>query len=207
MKNILVTICLLLFNMPGIASASSKWLEKNQELIEGTMKCKITDQIIIEVKDGQPKRYSHYTKYAKIGDSLILNYSSTGEKIKIILKHPKEDYIDTELGLKRQPLFFKRHKITRIKFENVKDVADGIFTRRMNWSNNKIDFSMMSSLFVGNIYLVMDRYYKSDWSGIFTSVHLGGTQTITLDCRHSSDKVEEIFDRYKLYSDKFRYRD
>ena len=32
MKNILITICLLLFNVPGIASASNKWLEKNQEL-------------------------------------------------------------------------------------------------------------------------------------------------------------------------------
>ena len=71
MKKLLLIIFLFVFYIPSIASASSKWLEKNQELIEGTMKCKITDQIIVEVKEGKPKRYSHFTKYAKIGDTII----------------------------------------------------------------------------------------------------------------------------------------
>ena len=38
------------------------------------MTCKITDQVIMDVQDRKPIRYSSYKKDVKIGDSFTLKY-------------------------------------------------------------------------------------------------------------------------------------
>ena len=40
----------------------------NKTTLAREMSCKITDQIIMEVKEGKPKRYSHFNNKPKVGN-------------------------------------------------------------------------------------------------------------------------------------------
>ena len=55
----------------------------------------------------------------------------------------------------------------------------------------------------GGFSLELERYYKSDWEGIFTAINFGKPQIITLDCRNITDRIDEIIERYKNYPGKF----
>jgi len=57
-----------------------------------------------------------------------------------------------------------------------------------------------------NNHFNMKRYYKTDWEGVFTQIYKTQTIIITLDCRHKTDKIEEMINLYKKYPGKLKIK-
>ena len=169
----------------------NKWIKESLTPIDGEMKCKITDQIIFEVKEGKPLRYSHSIKKPKIGDTLTFTYSSWNEGIKVILKHPQEEYLNDLLDA-------SKGKGTNSKYINFYNNILG--KKYINISRDSIE---MEKSVLGMMYhLSMNRYYKSDWQGVLTHIYDTQTQILSLDCRHTKDKIDEMLNLYKKYPGK-----
>ena len=172
----------------------SQWFDANKETIEGEMLCKITDQIIVEVEEGKPKRFSGYHNQPKVGDKLSLIYRTFGEQLKFQLKHPSNVYFDTNINAEKGEARFQ-----------VASFYDGsellkYFFARLTIRKDSLSFQKYN--IAGGYSLELERYYKSDWGGIFTAIYMGEPQVITLDCRHRTDKIDEIIERYETYPGK-----
>mgnify|MGYP001378857515 CR=1 FL=1 len=180
----------------------NKWYKEkvNNKTIKGEMTCKITDQVIMDVKDGKPIRYSSYKDQAKVGDRLSLIYSSIGDKISIKLTHPSEQYIDTSIsaekgkGSDKKMVFFNNNPDGKMRhYYNTMSIYDDL----MKYKNHN---------FIGSKTIYMTRYYKSDWDGIFTGLYGNQTHIFTFDCRNIVDKIDEIIDRFNTYPGRLIYK-
>ena len=167
----------------------NKWMHESRKPIDGEMKCKITDQIVLQVKDGKPERFTGITNQPKIGDTLNFTYYSLNERIRIILKNPKKEYFNNNIpAVKGNGV-----KSKVIRFEEDTSVQQSLYM-----TEDKIGYYFS---FVGlvNHHLNMKRYYKNDWEGILTNVYETQTQIISLDCRHINDEIGEMINLYKKY--------
>ena len=157
------------------------------------MTCKITDQVIMDVKDGKPIRYSSYKEDVKIGDSFTLKYFALQNSIKITLKHLSKEYIDisiiAEKGLGADT--------KEVHYRNNADSTFKYWYNRISYQNYNI---------LDGKLLEMNRYYKSDWDANFTGIYVKQTKILTLDCRGISDKIDEIIERYKTYPGDYTYK-
>jgi len=176
----------------------NKWYNANKTTLAGEMSCKVTDQIIMEVKEGKPKRYSHYNNKPKIGDKLSLIYQTVGEKIKFQLKHPSEEYFNTQINADKGEI-----KSRIASFYSGGDILK-YFLQRLTIRKDSLSFQTYN--IAGGYSLELKRYYKSDWEGIFTAIYGGKPQVITLDCRNITDKINEIIERYKTYPGKLKFK-
>jgi len=173
----------------------NKWMHESRNPIDGEMKCKITDQIVLEVKDGKPARFTGITNGPKIGDTLNFNYSSYNESIGLILKNQKKEYFNYEIpavkgfGIKSKSIRFEKNTLSKQSFYMDEDMIG-------------LDFSFMGL----NNHFNMKRYYKTDWEGVFTQIYKTQTIIITLDCRHKTDKIEEMINLYKKYPGKLKIK-
>ena len=173
----------------------NKWIKESLTPIDGEMKCKITDQIVLQVKDGKPERFTGITNQPKIGDTLNFTYSSYNERIDIILKNQKNEYFSYNIpavkgfGIKSKVIRFENDTIGHQSFYMTEDVIG-------------LDYSFLGI----NKHLNMNRYYKSDWEGVFTNIYETQTQIISLDCRHKTDKIEEMINLYKKYPGKLKIK-
>ncbi len=177
----------------------NKWYNANKTTLAGEMSCKITDQIIIKVKEGKPKRYSHYTNQPKIGDKLSLIYQTVGEKIKFQLKHDSAEYFDTSFFAQKGEI---KSKIA--SFYNNSSRTLKYYLGRLTIRQDSLSFQKYN--IVGGYSLELKRYYKSDWGGIFIGTYVGEPHVITLDCRNITDKIDEIIERYKTYPGKVKFK-
>ena len=173
----------------------NKWMNESRKPIDGEMKCKITDQIVLQVKDGKPERFTGITNQPKIGDTLNFTYSSYNERIKTVLKNPQKEYLNTQIpavkgnGVKSKIIRFEKDTIGHKSLYMTEDVIG-------------LDYS----IFGLNNHLNMKRYYKTDWEGIFTDIYETQTIIITLDCRHQTDKIGEMINLYKKYPGKLKIK-
>jgi hypothetical protein len=164
------------------------------------MTCKITDQVIMDVQDGKPIRYSSYKKDVKIGDSFTLKYFALQNSIKITLKHLSKEYIDSSiiaekgLGADSKEVHFRNNVDSTLKY----------WYNRISIFLNKISYQNYNIL--DGKLLEMNRYYKSDWDANLTGIYVKQTQILTLDCRGISDKIDEIIERYKTYPGDYTYK-
>ena len=173
----------------------NKWMHESRKSIDGEMKCKITDQFVLEVKDGKPARFSHITNEPKIGDTLNFTYSSYNERMKIVLKNPQKEYFDMQipavkgLGMKSKVIRFKE---------------DSVYQQSLYMTEDKIGYDLSWAIYRSHLH--MKRYYKNDWEGIFTDIYESNTIIITLDCRHKTDKIGEMINLYKKYPGKLKIK-
>ena len=174
----------------------NKWMHESRKSIDGEMKCKITNQIVLEVKDGKPALFSFVTGEPKIGDRLNFTYSSFNERIKIILKNQKKEYFNNNIpAVKGNGV-----KSKVIRFEEDTSVQQSLY---MTEDMIGYDFSFLGL----DNHLNMKRYYKNDWEGVFTQIYETQTQIISLDCRHISDEIGEMINLYKKYPGKLNTKE
>ena len=149
------------------------------------------------MKEGKPKRYSHYTNQPQIGDKLNLTYISNGEMIFLKLKNNLREYLDTSITSEKGKINSKIASFYNYSL-NLGNVKSLII--------RKDSLDLQNYTAAGGNYLEMKRYYKSDWQAIFTIIWIGETQIITLDCRNKSDKIDEIIERYKTYPGRLKLK-
>ncbi len=180
----LILISALLFSFDGRA-----------EDISGTMICTIKDQMILEMKDGVSKRYSGDGRF-KVGDNLTFEYR--------INEYTESSELEISLGKakKEENLFWNYYDTaTTRKIESIESfdvfIPERIFVytndRRVNsvsLSNDEIDAEMDTIQ-----RLILNRYYKNDWNGIFTmTLTVGSVYSASLDCRQGVNQYDELLE-------------
>ena len=174
------------------------WMADNRVRIGGEMSCKITDQVVVQEEEGKPFRYTAYENSVAVGDSLILTYYTLNDKIPVSnnigLKFgsPKENLIEAVIA----PNSGKRDA-KGAYFSNPRINKRIFFHEILQFFPDRIRYS--SANFMKGSSLQLNRYYKSDWGGIYTALYSGQTQILTLDCRTISNQIDEVINRYRTY--------
>ena len=147
--------------------------------IQGEMKCKVKDQIILATEDGKSKRYLGVKDSFNTGDTIFLTYKYT-EYFNVpnyLLRFNLEDKLRDEILI-----FMSENNRHSSPFHTVSFSSDSILIRR--------PFGHSLSL---------KRYYKNDWEGMYSEVSNSemSSHIALLDCRNQEGTLEEIIEAYK----------
>ncbi len=153
----------------------------------GEMECTVTGNVVAASEEGKFKQYSGIKDGVKTGDNLRLEYRFATHGTYIGLKRrnvEKEIVINAYIGKKNSGYKVDRSKNGLILEDYLTAISFLDDYIRIQWIDSQ---------------LYLSRYYKNDWHGIYASVRGPElfTHTIAINCRHTIDKIDEIF---KLYS-------
>jgi hypothetical protein len=182
MKKILLIISTLLF--AGYSHGKE---------IKGEMICKVKSNYVVAINEGKPEIYSGIEGSFAKGDSLIFKFNTDDFLTGWV--HIKLYYKDKVLG---------SMNVTNSKYsydEKKIELTDSGFKYGSQYRNVRF--------YSDHIYLEsrsnefrIQRYYKSDWSGIISGKYFPaegglGEKIATLDCRQSSDRVDDFIQYVK----------
>jgi len=177
----LILISALLFSFNG-------WADE-----EGLMRCEIKSMGLETIEDGQPKSFTGYEDSEKVGDTLHFTYqiSSLTKVLMMKITHPQNEKSLNFTGA--------------YGFINLNQNFSNTFTYEGKYNQGSFgkDFIRINSY---GSELRMRRYYKSDWQGIFVRNNFAqeGIYYFTLDCRHSKDLIDEVYETIsELHDQKF----
>lgn len=179
MKKILFFIIFVLHN-PSIAQS-----------IEGVMDCTVTGNVVVSSEEGKFKTYSGIQGGVKINEILNLIYSVTSNSIYIKLKRNKNEN-NTVIA-------------SYLSSSDVDTTAEkgkgGGFVLEQTKFNHSVSFTPDYIRIHEFKELVFSRYYKNDWHGIYVDVSPLdlSTQTMTLNCRHTNDKMDTAFKTFSSF--------
>jgi len=155
------------------------------------MRCEVKSNYVVSNKEGKAKEYSGYADSFEVGDNLyfkfeIPSYDAKGTFFKL------SDVNDSTEAWS----YFNGDGTLTAK-------ANGFFWKTASSNGHSISFKtdfINLDFILGN--LVLTRYYKSDWNGYLVNHNplSVSAQIATLDCRQSSDKVDEFIDYVKRLS-------
>jgi hypothetical protein len=151
----------------------------------GSMDCTVTGSVVIASEEGKFKTYSMITGGVKANDKLTLNYDVRKDNIYIALKRDRaEKNIVINASLSSSNLD-----------TTVENGSSGGFVLTEKIFNNSISFTPDYIRIKDFREFAISRYYKNDWHGIFSNVDPIEplTQTLTLNCRHTNDKMDAAF--------------
>jgi len=160
---------------------------------EGSMDCTVTGNVVVASEEGKFKTYSSMEGGVKANEKVKLNYMVGNNRI----------YIDLKRDKKENSIIINQYLSTdNSETTAEKGKSNGfIITNSTPFYNHSISF--MSDFIRINYFkeLVLSRYYKNDWHGIYSFVMTPDptTQTITLDCRHTNDEMEKAFKIFNGY--------
>ena len=155
----------------------------SEDELKGSFTCKAKYQKVIEMIEGKHKEFGQYTKGVRLNEKFNINYVYS----------------------KNENLFsVNAKKLSANSFISDFDVTAKTKTFDGTFFNHEIKkFGAFSHLFLNaddidlthsNIILSLSRYYKNDWSGFFIDADQKDTTWLmALDCRHTTDKFDEIF--------------
>jgi hypothetical protein len=173
--------CLILLSFLNFPIASQQRID-----ISGEMNCTVTGNVVITSEEGKFKQYAGYQDGIRSGDNLKFLYKFADHGV--FLRLFKSDIKNT--GILSEYIRLKDEK-------NIERIKNGLIFS--GDGNSKIsfleDYIRISNIF-GDFYL--SRYYKNDWHGIFVYVKSSelSSHTMTVNCRHTNDRMESIFKAY-----------
>ena len=157
------------------------------EIISETLNCEIKDTMIMAIKDGIPKRYTHYTDGINKGDALTLQIILTDESKLWMNLSPRGDVEKTILDKT-----FRSSDISSSIFLNDVVLRDG----EELISTLDDDTITFTEFDYARPELKLGRYYKSDWDGTLVLHMPKEVQTSVLDCRtmgqSNLDKIVKV---------------
>ena len=160
--------------------------QTSAEILKRVMNCKITDQVILESNEGQPKRYTGFTNMFEVGDSLRFELASKSDALLYAeLRDTVRNKAIIETAAEKSYREFTLRKNIFNEYAELQEV-DALFVNR--FTENSIELE-------GILWrLELRRYYKSDFHGImvrkiFADLLAG---IATLDCRMVIDEFDEI---------------
>ncbi|MGR3662329.1 MAG: hypothetical protein ACU0CA_14285 [Paracoccaceae bacterium] len=165
-----------------IVLATSTSFAADHDIVEGKMDCTVKSNQVIGVEEGLPKTYSGIKDGIEVNDVLQFTYefAPLGKSLYIYLKDNIRDRIIIE---------------KRIEDDEIRDRSENQIYAGTTILSGALSFGR-DFIFVENVYgnLNLQRYYKGDWEGLGTML-VGKTsvQIYTLDCRHVTDKIDEVF--------------
>lgn len=163
---------------------------KSTELT-GQLICKVTDLVILQTIDGKPSEFNGIKDYIGKGDELELNYRLS---IGSLEQYTGGMNLRFRLAKSQMGLAFFGAKELKSKSDDiyfVKDMGDLYETLRIG--RNSVVYQW------GATTLVLYRYYKDDWHGIYSSTTGAdlSSEIRTLDCRTRQSTIGEVVDKIK----------
>jgi len=152
---------------------------------DGAMDCTVTGNVVVASEEGKFKTYSSIEGGVKANEKVILRYTVGSESIYIGLER-----INAEKTIIINS--FKPFSAVGITANKGKDggfiLTDTRYDTGISFLPDYIRINENGELFV-------KRYYKNDWHGIFSNVDYinNSTQTLTLNCRHTNDRMDAAF--------------
>jgi hypothetical protein len=149
------------------------------------MDCTVTGSVVVATEDGKFNTYSNIEGGVKANDKLTLNYVVTSNSIYISLERDKAE----------KNKVINAYKSTADSDVLVQSGKNGGFVLTEKIFNHSISFTP-DYIRIGEFReFFISRYYKNDWHGIFSNVSQIGayTQTLTLNCRHTNDNMDDAF--------------
>ena len=153
--------------------------------VDGVMDCTVTGNVVVASEEGKFKTYSGFPGGVKANEKLSLNYRVTNNSIHITLKRDQPER-NIVIGY-------------RLSTEDLSTTAEkgrnGGFILSDSTEGQSISFLPDYIRIYESKEFSIRKYHKNDWHGIFSSVNnfSSTTQTLTLDCRHTIDKMESAF--------------
>ncbi len=159
----------------------------SEDELKGSFTCKVKSQKIMAIEEGIPKEYSGIKDGVKIGDTLILGYSyiKFSKTFKLDPKPFLSSFISAFLVNARE----LQGKTIYFSDKNISLNDEFRHGRIMSLNDDKIQIQD------SRLVLTLIRYYKNDWSAMFVDTTWPEKQTwiMGLNCRHTTDKFDEIF--------------
>ena len=161
---------------------------------DGAMDCTVTGNVVVASEEGKFKTYSSIEGGVKANEKVILSYTVSSESIYIKLER-----INAEKTIIIAA--FKPFSAVAITANKGKDggfiLTDTRYNTGISFVPDYIRINEHGELFV-------KRYYKNDWHGIFSYVDYlnNSTQTLTLNCRHTNDKMDAAFKIFTGYKER-----
>jgi hypothetical protein len=156
---------------------------------DGSMDCKITGNVVVSSEEGKFKTYSSIEGGVKVNEKVTLNYKVSDNGI----------YIGLNREINEKNIIINNYLTTDQPKTTAKNASGGFIIEESAYNHS---VSFMPDYIRINSFgeFVLRRYYKNDWHGIFSNTMSADltTQTITFDCRHTKDKMNEAF---KLFTD------
>jgi len=160
--------------------------------IKGEMICKVKSNYVVAINEGKPEIYSGIEDSFAKGDSLIFKFNT--------------DYLPGSAYIK---LYYKdklleSEYVTNSKYsydERKIELTDDGFKYGSQYHNVRFYSDHISLKGNFNEFRIQ-RYYKGDWSGIIRGKYWPaegglGEKVATLDCRQSSDRVDDFIQYVK----------
>ena len=186
MNKKLILISALLFSFNGWAVD-----------IDGSMRCTIKDQIIIEIEDGVTTRYSGVEAKSKKGDSVLFTYEYDEQKSELQISldsNPGDGFFistyDTNTTATNEMTRKTMEKATGMNFPRRYFVYSPLKKTTDVFSMNEDSIRANSSIW----NLDLERYFKNDWNGMFTEVLTNSTHIVAFDCRQKNNRLDELLE-------------
>lgn len=161
------------------------------QVIEGTMDCTVTGNVVVASEEGKFKTYSGTKGGVKANEKVALNYLVSDNSIYIELKR---DQVENNIVIN---FVLSSSNVDTIaeKYKN-----NGIVLRQNEYKHS-ISFLPDYIRIKNFAELSISRYYKNDWHGIYSYVNPADAtiQALTLNCRHINDKMDAAFQIFTGY--------
>lgn len=148
------------------------------------MNCKVTGNRVTESSEGQPVYYNSIEEEFDVGDMLHLSYLLDTEFGKLVVELQDKERDDIFL------FGFVKPDEDEVQFKNGGVRAYDSYGQDFSTYSDHMDFDSM-----GSSTLVLHRYYKSDWHGVFSRVGANDPpwgQVATLDCRTVVNEIDGL---------------
>lgn len=165
------------------------------------MECEVKYQTVVGSAEGKPEIYTGFTGQVEAGDTVTLEYG-TSQDIDLYMKltdTKRNDVVltfDTQASILDNPFLDAEVRVLDLAKPFIAfDKKDGF----MNFSTEEFNVNYFS------IRMHLDRYYKSDFHGLFVHTNAGNMQVFVqaLDCRMVKDEFDQVLSKFeaKLDSD------
>ena len=186
----------------GISSADQSVLHGNASFV-GQMSCKLLDQSVIQLDEGKSQEYSSADNFLTEGDEIDISYSTNDSgafrfDIGKSYRTGSQSVYYGIIGRSMGPSEFEG-----FGFESDFGKKPGLRFASNDFPYNSVLFFNQDIIFFSSKLgtVMLERYYKSDWHGLFADVSIENRMThqMSFDCRHNVDRMNLIFEAFKKY--------
>ncbi len=166
----------------------------NAQSADGAMDCTVTGNVVVASEEGKFNTYSHIQGGVKVNEKLIFSYTVRNKSIYFALKRMQADknvIISSYLSADDAEVTAERGQGGGFI------LSEARYNHGVSFLPDYIRIKEFREFFIS-------RYYKNDWHGIFSAVHNSDatTQTLTLNCRHTNDKMDAAFKIFNGYKER-----
>lgn len=155
----------------------------------GRMYCEVKSNKVTGIIEGKPVEYTGYQDGIQVGETLVLTYGTvTGIS----------EYVTFKIMDETRDKQYAWYAFQRGEDEFSPSWGSDSASAQSTYSSYELSQDEIRFSDSG-VQVYLSRYYKNDWQGIATFSQLLMHHTITLDCRHTRDRIEEVVERMKSW--------